>query len=73
MDKWVAEDKAFHMSASYMAANILQHGMVLPLTILTVLCAGMLVEIWQKQHGKDHISYKDLVADTVGTILGVIF
>jgi hypothetical protein len=72
MDRWLAEDKAFHMAGSFMATTILMLAMPWYIAAIGVTLCGGYVEAWQEKTGRDHASWKDLVANTVGIALAII-
>ena len=80
-DHWLARDKALHVGASflltlssqYVFENKLEltHREALPLAMTSALSAGVLKEVLDSRRSDaPHFCYRDLVADTVGVLLG---
>lgn len=72
MNSFLTEDKLKHVVVSAIIAVALN--LFLPWWVagLITLAIGVGKEVYDKVSGKGHAEWKDLVADLVGTIIGVL-
>lgn len=68
-DKMFAQDKAFHATASYFFMKLSMRFFNIYIAAIIVFAGGVLLEIYQKRKDIDQISFKDIIANTVGIIM----
>ena len=68
----LAEDKLRHIIVSAIIAVVLN--LILPWWVagLLTLAIGVGKEVYDKLSGKGHAEWKDLVADVVGVVIGIL-
>lgn len=79
-DKWLAEDKFWHFSVSLALVGSSYHLIKCRLkeeediaTIFSLggaFSLGMIKELWDRKKPKGHFSYRDLVYDLLGIVVG---
>ena len=74
-DQWFVQDKVLHMTGSV--------GLVLGLTeiggintqsaLIGTFTIGMLKEVYDKKYGSGCFSFKDIIANSIGIVIGFLF
>ena len=68
----IGEDKLKHIVVSAIIAVALNLFLLWWVAAILTLCVGIGKEVYDKVTGKGHPEWKDLVADIVGIIIGVL-
>lgn len=69
-------DKIAHFAVNFcivLAAGVFKKGWLIIAGVLIAVIASVAKEIWDKVSGKGECDWKDLVADAIGIVAGLIF